>query len=88
MDFCEDQVEHLRKKNIRNSTIQENIKVEKILIDDIKIKQLKWFCHVQKMEENRYQKCLKVASPLEKGRTREILEEWNTRRHKRKRSIA
>ena len=45
-----------KEKKVRNSIIREKMEVEKTLIDDIKIKQLKLFGHVQRMEENRLSK--------------------------------
>ena len=41
---------------IRNTIIKQTMKVARSLLDDIKTKQLRWYAHVQKMEEGRLPK--------------------------------
>ena len=46
------------KDKIRNNIIKQKIKVTRSLLEDIKTKQLKWYGHVQRMEEGRLPKKL------------------------------
>ena len=46
------------KDKIRNTIIKQKINATRSLLDDIKTKQLKWYGHVQRMEEGRLQKKL------------------------------
>jgi hypothetical protein len=41
---------------IRNTIIQQKMKVTRSLLEDIKTKQLQWYGHVQRMEEGRLPK--------------------------------
>jgi len=45
-----------RKNKIRNTIIKQKINATRSLLDDIKTKQLKWYGHVQRMEEGRLPK--------------------------------
>ena len=47
-----------RKDKIRNNIIKQKINVTRSLLEDIKTKQLKWYGHVQRMEEGRLPKKL------------------------------
>ena len=47
-----------RKDKIRNNIIKQKINVTMSLLEDIKTKQLKWYGHVQRMEEGRLPKKL------------------------------
>ena len=46
----------LRKDKIRNNIIKQKMNVTRSLLDGIKTKQLKWYGHVQRMEEGRLSK--------------------------------
>ena len=44
------------KDKIRNNIIKQKMNVTRSLLEDIKTKQLKWYGHVQRMEEGRLPK--------------------------------
>jgi len=46
-----------------NTIIKQKINVTMSLLDDIKTKQLKWYGHVQRMEEGRIPKMVMKLSP-------------------------
>ena len=50
-------------KRIRNHIIKQKINVTRSLLEDIKNKQLKWYGHVQRMEEGRLTKKVMKWSP-------------------------
>jgi hypothetical protein len=66
MDFWRRSARLFRKDNIRNTTIKQKINVTRSLLDDIKTKQLKWYGHVQRMEERRLPKQVMKWNPLGK----------------------
>ena len=45
-----------RKDKIRNTIVKQKMNVTRSLLDDINTKQLKWYEHVQRMEEGRLPK--------------------------------
>ena len=47
---------NFQKDKIRNTIIKQEMNVVKSLLDDIKTQQLKWYGHVQRMEEGRLPK--------------------------------
>ena len=49
---------YIRKDKIRNNIIKQKMNVTRSLLEDIKTKQLKWYRHVQRMEEGDCQKKL------------------------------
>ena len=51
MDFWRRSVRISRKDKIRNNIIKQKMNVTRYLLEDIKTKQLKWYGHVQRMEE-------------------------------------
>jgi hypothetical protein len=56
MDFWRRWARISRKDKIRNNVIEQKINVEISLLEDIKTKQIKWYGHVQRMEEGRLPK--------------------------------
>ena len=56
MDFWRSSVRLSRKDKIRNAIIKQQMNVTRSLLDDINTKQLKWYGHVQRMEEGRLPK--------------------------------
>ena len=42
---------HIYNRKIRKNIIKQKMNVTRSLLDDIKTKQLKWYGHVQRMEE-------------------------------------
>ena len=48
---------------IRNNIIKQKMNVTRSLLEDIKTKQLKWYGHVQRMEEGRLPKIVMKCSP-------------------------
>jgi hypothetical protein len=56
MDFLRRSARISRKDKIRNTIIKQKMKVTRSLLDDIKIKQLRCYGHVQRMEEGRLPK--------------------------------
>jgi hypothetical protein len=56
MDFWQRSARISRKDKIRNTIIKQKMKVTRSLLDDIKTKQLRWYGHVQRMEEGRLPK--------------------------------
>ena len=56
MDFWRRSVRLSRKDKIRNIIIKQKMNVTRSLLDDINTKQLKWYEHVQRMEEGRLPK--------------------------------
>ena len=52
-----------RKDKIRNNIIKQKMNVTRSLLEDIKTKQLKWYGHVQRMEEGRLPKKVMKWSP-------------------------
>jgi hypothetical protein len=55
MDFWRRSARISRKDKIRNTIIKQKMKVTRSLLDDIKTK-LRWYGHVQRMEEVRLPK--------------------------------
>ena len=56
MDFWRRSARISRKDKIRNNIIKQKMDVTRFLLEDIKTKQLKWYGHVQRMEEGRLPK--------------------------------
>ena len=52
-----------RKDKIRNTIVKQKMNVTRSLLDGIKTKQLKWYGHVQRMEEGRLSKEVMKWSP-------------------------
>ena len=63
MDFWRRSARISRKDKIRNTIIKQKMNVTRYLLDDIKTKQLKWYGHVQRMEEGRLPKKVMKWSP-------------------------
>jgi len=60
-----------RKGKIRNTIIKQKMNVTRSLLDDIKTQQLKWYGHVQRMEEGRLPKKKSYEmEPTRKKKTR------------------
>ena len=58
MDFWRRSARISTKDKIRNNIIKQKMNVTRSLLEDIKTKQLKWYGHVQRMEEGDCQKKL------------------------------
>ena len=58
MDFWRRSARSSRKDKIRNNITKQKVNVTRSLLADIKTKQLKWYGHVQRMEEGRLPKKL------------------------------
>jgi hypothetical protein len=58
MDFWRRSAGISRKDKIGNTIIKQKMNVTRSLLDDTKTKQLKWYGHVQRMEEGRLPKKL------------------------------
>ena len=58
MDFWRRSARISKKDKIRNTIIKQKMNVTRSLLDDIKTQQLKWYGHVQRMEERRLPKKL------------------------------
>jgi hypothetical protein len=56
MDFWRRSALLSRKDKIRNTVIKQKMNVARSLLEDINTKQLKWYGHVQRMEEGRLPK--------------------------------
>ena len=63
MDFWRRSARISRKHKIRNNIIKRKMNVTRSLLEDIKTKQLKWYGHVQRMEEGRLPKKVMKWSP-------------------------
>ena len=63
MDFWRHSARISRKEKIRNNVIKQKMNVTRSLLEDIKSKQLKWYGHVQRMEEGRLPKEVMKWSP-------------------------
>jgi hypothetical protein len=63
MDFWRRSARISRKDKIRNIIIKQKINVVTSLSDDIKTKQLQWYGHVQRTEEERLPKDVMKWSP-------------------------
>jgi hypothetical protein len=63
MDFWRSSTRISRKDKIRNTVIKQKMNVTRPLLDDINTKQLKWYGHVQRMEEGRLTKNVMEWSP-------------------------
>ena len=70
MDFWRRSARISRKDKIRNAIIKQKMNVTRSLLDDIKTKQLKWYGHVQRMEEGRLPKKSYEMEPTRKKKTR------------------
>ena len=55
---------------IRNNIIKQKMNVTRSLLEDIKTKQLKWYRHVQRIEEGRLPKKRYEMEPTRKKKTR------------------
>ena len=62
-DFWRRSARISRKDKIRNTVIKQKMNSVRYLLDDIKIKQLQWYGHVQRMEERRLPKEVMKWSP-------------------------
>ena len=58
MDFWRGSDRISRKDKIRNNIIKQEMNVTRSLLEEIKTKQLKWYGHVQRIEERRLPKKL------------------------------
>ena len=58
MDFWRRSARISKKDKIRNKIIKQKMNVTRSVLDDIKTQQLKWYGHVQRMEEGRLPKNL------------------------------
>jgi hypothetical protein len=56
MDFWRRSARISRKDNIRNAIIKQRMNVTRSLLDDIKIRQLQKYGHIQRMEDGRLPK--------------------------------
>ena len=63
MDFWRRSARISRKDKIRNNIIKQKMNATRSLLEDIKTKQLKWYGHVQRMEEGRLPKKVMKLSP-------------------------
>jgi hypothetical protein len=63
MDFWRRSARLFREEKIRNTIIKQKMNVTKSLLDDINTKQLKWYGHVEGMEEGRLPKQVTKWSP-------------------------
>ena len=71
MDYWRRPARISRKDKIRNIIIKQKMNVTRSLLDDIKTKQLKWYGHVQRMEEGRLpKKVIKWSPPGRRKRGR------------------
>ena len=70
MYFWRRSVRLSRKDKIRNTVIKQKMNATKSLSDDIDTKQLKWYGHVQRMEEGRLPKTGYEIEPTRKKETR------------------
>ena len=68
MDFWRRSARISRKDKIRNNIIKHKMNVTRSLLEDIKTKQLKWYGHVQRMEEGRLPKKVMKWSPPGRGK--------------------
>ena len=66
MEFWRRSARISRKDKIRDIVIKQKLNVTRSLLDDIKTKQLKWYGHVQRMEEGRLPKKVMKWSPPER----------------------
>ena len=69
MDFWRRLARISMKDKIRNNIIKQKMNVTRSLLEDIKTKQLKWYGHVQRMEEERLPKCYEME-PTRKKKAR------------------
>jgi hypothetical protein len=67
MDFWRRSVRISRKDKIRNNIIKQKINVTRSVLDDIKTKQLQWYGHVQRMEEERLPREVMKWCPTGRG---------------------
>jgi len=63
MDFWRRSARISRKDKIRNTIIKQKMNVTRSLLEDIKTQHLKWYGHVQRMEEGRLPKKVMKWSP-------------------------
>ena len=70
MDFWRRSARISRKDKIRNNIIKQKINITRSLLEDIKTKQLKWYGHVQRMEEGETAKKSYEMKPTRKKKTR------------------
>jgi len=63
MDFWRRSARISRKDKIRNTIIKQKMNVTRSLLEDIKTQHLKWYRHVQRMEEGRLPKEVMKWSP-------------------------
>jgi hypothetical protein len=56
MNFWQCSAQTSRKDKIRNNIIKQRNECNKVLLNDIKTKQLQWYGHAQRMEEGRLTK--------------------------------
>jgi len=63
MDFWRQSARISRIDRIRNTIIEQKMNVTRSVLDGIKTKQLKWYGHVQRMEEGRLPKKVMKWSP-------------------------
>ena len=77
MDFWRRSSRISRKDKTRNSIIKQKTNVTRSLLADIKIKQLQWYGHVQRMEEGRLPtEVMKWRPPERRKRVDQNLPGW------------
>ena len=69
-DFWRRSAQIFRKDKIRNTILKQKMNVTRSPLDDIKTKQLKWYGHVQRIEEGRLPKKSYEMEPTRKKKTR------------------
>ena len=71
MDFWRRSARISRKDKIRNNIFKQKMNVTRSLLEDIKTIQLKWYGHIQRMEEGRLpKKVMKWSPPRRRKRGR------------------
>ena len=76
MDFLRRSCRVSRFEHIRNNVIRERMDLEKSIIESIDKKQLTWFGHVKRMEENRWPKKILEWDPPERRKRGRPRRSW------------
>jgi hypothetical protein len=67
MDFWHISARRSRRENVRNEIIREKC-IENTILDDICAKQLVWYGHLQRMDEDRLPQKILIGHLLKEGK--------------------
>jgi len=77
MDFWRRSAGRPRLEEITNDKIRKIMKVETTIVEEIQLRQLIWYEHVERMEDTRIPKQILKWTPIEKRKTQDDMDRRN-----------